>query len=821
MVFSIHSLRASCDPARQHVAFFEEEVAATEKTKACTVIKWKCGFCEGTWSWSSWIRLRTHLSGVASIALSGGSSACPHVTDAVARGFKEQHAESVRQKHQKITLKRGAAAVNGANGGPRGPAPPQPDRRQKSIEAAFSTSGRELVDEKIANFFYGCKVSFMSADSVLFGEMVEALKTAPANYKAPYRQRFSYDLLEKTEKRIEAAKVGPFEALEVYGAAMAMDSATVNGEPISNYVLKVATVAKPIHLLLLNAKKHIANGECKDADYVAFGGVKAMNMAPEGGRWIVVALGDTAADEVLAAKMIATQKPWVSYVPCPLHLVHLIIELIAKIPEFAKWIEEGNEDALWFRGHHSTLALLNKYVPEHYPGTKTLRPMTSPDSRFGMCIFSRLRDLELRPVYQSVVADPRYLAENFSSDVVKPRILDEERWDRHFEYSKMMWPFLRLMKLGDSQKPTLSKLVGRVKQVEAHLTKMIDDYEEAGEYDLAEIARQIDIQKDEGGHWTKLRSQFAQAAYVLDPEFYESKPWSDEEARLALMEVTEKLLYPLEGDELDEKMREVERGYQVYFTKGGLFSKPHIWPRLKNGVAVGSDLMPAYAFFQSYGASMGPLAQGMAIKLTAQIGTEAIAERDFKNYKSNVDKRRTALGRERNDGTITAIRLQNVCANMHLEDFQTTALHEEEAHLRNFDLGDEQKWAARFVKTKAAESLLEVQLEPFKCYIEAFEDKSKHTLTAWNNRETHFKLKTKYVGKCLKDVGEDDDGSAYVDDRVIVGVTWAPRKGWKVETRLIDADDESDATEGYMINETLPPLIEAGKNPKYSMVLAP
>jgi hypothetical protein len=87
MVFSIHSLRASCDPARQHVAFFEEEVAATETTKAGTVIKWKCGFCEGTWSWSSWIRLRTHLSAVASIALSGGSSACHHVTDAVARGF--------------------------------------------------------------------------------------------------------------------------------------------------------------------------------------------------------------------------------------------------------------------------------------------------------------------------------------------------------------------------------------------------------------------------------------------------------------------------------------------------------------------------------------------------------------------------------------------------------------------------------------------------------------------------------------------------------------------------------------------------------------
>jgi hypothetical protein len=90
MVFSIFALRASCEPARQHVAFFEVEVAATEKSEASTAIKWKCGFCENTWAWSSWARIRAHLSGVASMALGVGSSPCPHVTDAVALGFKAQ-----------------------------------------------------------------------------------------------------------------------------------------------------------------------------------------------------------------------------------------------------------------------------------------------------------------------------------------------------------------------------------------------------------------------------------------------------------------------------------------------------------------------------------------------------------------------------------------------------------------------------------------------------------------------------------------------------------------------------------------------------------
>ena len=56
---------------------------------------------------------------------------------------------------------------------------------------------------------------------------------------------------------------------------------------------------------MLNAKKHIASGDCKDAGYVAFGALELLKQLPPGAaRWVILCIGDTAADEVLAAKML-------------------------------------------------------------------------------------------------------------------------------------------------------------------------------------------------------------------------------------------------------------------------------------------------------------------------------------------------------------------------------------------------------------------------------------------------------------------------------------------------------------------------------------
>ena len=49
--------------------------------------------------------------------------------------------------------------------------------------------------------------------------------------------------------------------------------------------------------------------------------------------------------------------------------------------------------------------------------------------------------------------------------------------------------------------------------------------------------------------------------------------------------------------------------------------------------------------------------------------------------------------------------------------------------------------------------------------------------------------------------------------RKIVSVTWAKRQGYQVVTQLVGQEDDTDCNEGYLINDALPELIKAGKNP--------
>ena len=65
------------------------------------------------------------------------------------------------------------------------------------------------------------------------------------------------------------------------------------------------------------------------------------------------------------------------------------------------------------------------------------------------------------------------------------------------------------------------------------------------------------------------------AAHVIDPEFYEQRPWEDDTVIGALMAVVARLLHPLVGEELETAVRAAMAGFRVYFTKSGLFSKTH------------------------------------------------------------------------------------------------------------------------------------------------------------------------------------------------------------------------------------------------------
>ena len=342
--------------------------------------------------------------------------------------------------------------------------------------------------------------------------------------------------------------------------------------------------------------------------------------------------------------------------------------------------------------------------------------------------------------------------------------------------------------------------------------------------DYSALAKDVFEAKDHLGHWDSVvENKFFLSGFCLDPEFHDMRPWEDAEAREALLITTEKLfptIYPNITDETEkeDKMREIEAGYLIYFSKSGIFSRGLIWPRVDKdtGAVNDADLTPTYLWYQTYGASMGA-ALPFAIKITAQTGAAGISERMHKVYKFHVDKRRTALAVKRNNCTSTAPRLLKIAACLHLEEVENNKVETDESYLRDFNLTDEAKWMKKFINARVAPS----QMREFKCYIEDWEDPTGKTLTTLKTHEIKFKLAQKYKDMRIFDEGTDNNGDKYSDHRVVVEVDWANHKGWQVVTQLVGQEEDPDMNQGYLVNSTLPPLLKAGKNPGVKLIFEP
>ena len=137
---------------------------------------------------------------------------------------------------------------------------------------------------------------------------------------------------------------------------------------------------------------------------------------------------------------------------------------------------------------------------------------------------------------------------------------------------------------------------------------------------------------------------------------------------------------------------------------------------------------------------LGP-AQAIAIKIAGQVASATIAERDWKCYKNMVSKKRTGLGLERKGGSgSSGVRLTNVRANMHLDEFDDKDAHEEECFLRSFDIDEESKFAQMFFVAQNRHVIDALAKKPFLYFLEDWEDPSGKALSDMKNRVAQFKL---------------------------------------------------------------------------------
>ena len=82
------SITTAHDPAGAYVACTIVAVPATSSIAAHEALKSKCTLCGAFKTWSSWTRIRAHLSGDDAMALGAGTTKCTNVPSAVAERFK-------------------------------------------------------------------------------------------------------------------------------------------------------------------------------------------------------------------------------------------------------------------------------------------------------------------------------------------------------------------------------------------------------------------------------------------------------------------------------------------------------------------------------------------------------------------------------------------------------------------------------------------------------------------------------------------------------------------------------------------------------------
>ena len=198
-----------------------------------------------------------------------------------------------------------------------------------------------------------------------------------------------------TERHVEGVKETSMSAMKTYAGILTVDSATVHKEPYTNFCLKIVTIPKPLQLELINAKDQIAEEGTRTSDFTAKRCVAVIKKTPDDGLHIVLIVQDTASDECLMAKMVITQCPWISDAPCSTHIIHLYHKDMGEVEEVKKRFAECAEVTEFMLHKHLTVALLDKYVPIHYPNLKEFRPKFAPDARFGAHVLSELTQLEL------------------------------------------------------------------------------------------------------------------------------------------------------------------------------------------------------------------------------------------------------------------------------------------------------------------------------------------------------------------------------------------------------------------------------------------
>ena len=553
--------------------------------------------------------------------------------------------------------------------------------KQQKITTGLKTAQVAATDKSIAEFFYGNGIAFNAAgDNELYRNMVRNIQKAPAGYVPPNNNKLAGPLLDECYdtmwRKLQARDPGDF-LKEKYGSTYVSDGwDSIDHLPLINSAF-ISNNDGGMYWRSVDT-----SGKFKTAEYCAL--LMIQDIYEYGPHNVVLIITDTCATMAKAWALVEDEFPWISVLCCQPHVVSLLMKDIAKDKEVMETINEEGTVVAWFANHQFPLAKLREMTVQKLGKKKEL--VKAATTRFGTHTLVGERLQELKPALQATVVDSSYVSKNYKDAAsteeatgsgktvrtnkgatTKRHVLDDDGfWSRVETHVKTTRPLYKMLRRFDTSAPAVGKVYSSWFEAGEHLKTTTGPY----------MKKCVEAH---GERWAYGHSDFAAAAYMLDPEFHGHDISSNAEVADGFMNVVEKIgilksvradvpkylelwktrraalgddpskltsygcypTYPTaKAKEVATFCQKVNSQVSLYRGKKGTFSRE--W------VMEAARAQPAYLWWDANGASCAEL-QYVARLVLSQPASASIIERINSEFAFIKDRRRNRLEHGRAD----------------------------------------------------------------------------------------------------------------------------------------------------------------------------
>ena len=416
----------------------------------------------------------------------------------------------------------------------------------------------------------------------------------------------------------------------------------------------------------------------------------------------------------------------------------------------------------------------------------------------------------MKAALQSVVQSAAYIRFEFEDDEVAPAISAEDIWDLMRIVVTTCGPIMLLLRLTDTNKPTLSKVKGTLDYIK---TKMIDSGNDTLPDRIAAV-----FHERLGGFETDL----VNAAYILDPQFVNKSRNASAEVMESFWKVARRCLCIYDDGAWRQTRRDIVNQLAAFKMRTGGFTMEEY------------DRDNACAFWVNVGCHT-PLLRRLALRLFSLPASSSEAERNWQEVKCNRTKTRNRISDEVLEKIVFVRRFLRLKRAMCFAEPSDPGF---------------QKWIKALLKTAASDAADDADgndgLGPqedatdtnaravFQDRIEDGEQGKINGREPGQRRVTLSALKKSNASKSwlfekyfnMHFVDNNPEGTVDSDPlpdendwehRVITNIVWWRNNGWSVLTKLRGATVEDQSIERYLITEVLHNMIRASPHNTHVM----